>query len=90
MNNRLFVGNLGYSVSEDELKNTFAPYGAVVSASIVLDRETGNSRGFGFVEYADADNARRAMESLDGFELHGRNLSVNVARERGQRSGWRS
>lgn len=85
MNNRLFVGNLTFGVSDLELKETFEPYGEVVSASIVVDRETGNSRGFAFVEYSNAEAAARAIESLDGVPLQGRNLTVNIARERGQR-----
>jgi RNA recognition motif-containing protein len=89
MNNNLFVGNLAWTVSETELKQTFDPFGEIVSASIILDRETGNSRGFGFVEYTSSQDAQRAMESLDGTELQGRNLAVNVARERSSRGGAR-
>lgn len=85
MNNRLFVGNLSFAVSDLELKQTFEPYGEVVSASIVVDRETGNSRGFAFVEYTNSEAAQLAIESLDGSSLQGRNLAVNVARERSPR-----
>ena len=82
MNNKLFVGNLDFGVSETELKTAFEPYGEVVSASIVNDRDTGNSRGFAFVEYASVDDAERAIGALDGSEFHGRSLAVNVARQR--------
>ena len=82
MNNKLFVGNLDYTVSEPELKEAFEPFGVVVSARIVQDRETGTSRGFAFVEYASVDDARRAMDSLDESDLRGRKLAVRVAHER--------
>ncbi len=77
----LYVGNLSYRMTEDELKNIFAQYGDVTSAKIITDRETGRSRGFGFVEI-DAENAQSAVEALDGKDVEGRNLKVNEARER--------
>lgn len=82
MNNRLFVGNLSYSTMEQQLRDAFAEFGEVTSASIVLDRMTGQSRGFGFVEFASPESAEKAIEALDGAELDGRSITVNVARER--------
>jgi len=77
----LYVGNLPYTTSEDELKDVFAEYGEVSSSKIITDRETGRSRGFGFIEM-DAENAQSAIDALDGKEFNGRNLRVNEARER--------
>lgn len=82
MNNRLFVGNLSYSTMEEQLRGAFEAFGEVTSVSIVLDRVTGQSRGFGFVEFAAADAADKAIQALDGSELDGRSITVNVARER--------
>jgi len=75
----LYVGNLSWGTSEEELTAHFASYGKVQSAHIILDRETGRSRGFGFVEM---ENAEEAIEQLDGKELGGRSLKINIARER--------
>lgn len=82
---KLFVGNLPYKLTEDELKNHFESKGAVVSARIITDRETGRSRGFGFVEMESPEMAREAMNGLDGSELLGRNISVNEATEKARR-----
>jgi RNA recognition motif-containing protein len=82
MNNRLFVGNLDFSTMEAQLREAFAPFGEVVSATVVVDRMTGQSRGFGFVEFQTAEQAERAIQSLDGSMLNGRSINVNVARER--------
>jgi RNA recognition motif len=80
---RLFVGNLDYGADENELRAVFVTAGfAVQDASVVLDRETGRSRGFAFVELADAAQAATAIEKLDGRELHGRELRINSADER--------
>lgn len=81
-NNKLFVGNLSFSTGEDALRVAFEPFGTIRSVSIISDRMTGQSRGFGFVEYEEAADAQRAIESLDGQSVDGRNISVNVARER--------
>jgi len=83
---RLYVGNLPFSTTEDELRTLFEEHGAVESVAVVTDRETGRSRGFGFVEMAD-DAARSAMEALDNHMLDGRNLKVNEARPRPDRGG---
>ncbi|AEA33588.1 RNA recognition motif domain-containing protein [Hippea maritima] len=77
----LYVGNLPYSTTEDELKELFGEYGEVSSTKIITDRETGRSRGFGFVEMSD-DDAQKAIDSLNGVNFGGRNLKVNEARER--------
>jgi RNA recognition motif-containing protein len=77
----LYVGNLPYSTSEDDLKDLFVQYGEVNSAKIITDRETGRSRGFGFVEMA-TDGVEDAISALDGKEFGGRSLRVNEARER--------
>ncbi len=80
----LYVGNLPYSTSEEELKEVFLKYGEVSSAKIITDRETGRSRGFGFVEIEE-EAAQKAIDALDGKEFGGRSLRVNEARERRQR-----
>lgn len=87
MNNKLYVGNLSYSTREDELRSAFEPFGALVSVSVITDRMTGEPRGFGFVEYEQADDARRAIDSINGSEMGGRSLNVSVAREREPRFG---
>jgi cold-inducible RNA-binding protein len=79
MEKRLFVGNLAYSVGESELEAAFADHGTVVSAVVIRDRETGRSRGFGFVEMETEEMAESAAGALDGFELDGRRLRVNEA-----------
>lgn len=83
---RIYVGNLPYNSTEGELRDLFAEHGDVVSASIVMDRETGRSRGFGFIEMDDA-TANTAIEKLNGTQFDGRSLVVNEARPREQRSG---
>jgi cold-inducible RNA-binding protein len=82
---RIFVGNLSYSTTEDQLADLFAEVGQVESATIVTDRETGRSRGFAFVEM-DQDAANKAIERFNGFELNGRAINVNEARPRPERS----
>jgi cold-inducible RNA-binding protein len=76
----IFVGNLSYQTTQDELHNAFATYGGVERVSIVTDRETGQPRGFAFVEMTDANEAQMAISQLNGAELHGRALNVNEAR----------
>jgi len=82
MGNRIYVGNLSYNTSEAELRDTFSRHGQVVSAQLVTDRMTGQARGFGFVEMATLEDAQKAIEELNGFQLDGRTLTVNEARER--------
>jgi RNA recognition motif-containing protein len=85
MATKLFIGNLAYKTNDDSLKAHFAQCGNVVSASVVMERETGRSRGFGFVEFATAEEATAAVEKLNGVELDGRALNVSEARERADR-----
>jgi RNA recognition motif-containing protein len=88
MNKNIFVGNLPFATSSDELREMFAEYGTVTRAQVATDRETGRSRGFGFVEMTEG--ADQAIAALNGAELNGRPLTVNEARareDRGARSG---
>jgi RNA recognition motif-containing protein len=82
MAKRLYVGNLAYGVTSDDLQQLFEQYGTVTSAQVLNDRETGRSRGFGFVEMADDGDADAAIEQLDGQDHEGRRLTVNEARPR--------
>ncbi len=79
---KIFVGNLSWSINDDSLRSTFEPFGKVVSARIVKDRETNKSRGFGFVEMEDSAEANKAMEALNGSDLNGRKIIVNEAKAR--------
>ncbi len=81
----IYVGNLPYSVDRDELRGIFAAYGEVTAARIVSDRDTGRSKGFGFVEMADDAQARQAIETLNGSDIGGRKAVVNEARPREER-----
>jgi RNA recognition motif-containing protein len=83
----IFVGNLPFSMTDDELRGAFEEHGAVDSARVITDRETGRSRGFGFVEMSDDNDARNAISALDGTSFNGRDLKVNEARPREPRSG---
>lgn len=85
MAKKLFVGNLSYNVTDDQLNDHFAQAGAVSSAQVVKDRDTGRSRGFGFVEYASDEDAKKAVEMFHEKELDGRPLIVNEARPRNDR-----
>lgn len=87
MANRLYVGNLPYSVTDESLREAFSPHGEVVSASVVMDRATGRSRGFGFVEMSTSEAAEKATQAMNGALLDGRPLTVNEARERAPRAG---
>ncbi|MCH9704235.1 MAG: RNA-binding protein [Chlamydiae bacterium] len=85
MAKKLFVGNLSYDVDNESLKEAFEPFGEVTSAQVITDRDTGRSRGFGFVEMTSDDEAQAAIDSLDGKDLCGRNVVVNAAKERDRR-----
>ncbi len=87
MGKKLYVGNLAFSVDSTGLEQMFAPYGAVDSASIVTDRDSGRSRGFGFVEMSNGDEALAAIEALNGSQQGGRALTVNEAKPREDRGG---
>lgn len=85
MSKKLFVGGLSWGTSEDTLYSSFEQFGQLEEAKIITDRETGRSRGFGFVTFVNDDDAQKAIESMNGAELDGRNLNVNEARERAPR-----
>ena len=76
----IYVGNLPYSTTDDSLQEAFSAHGAVDQAKVIIDRVTGRSRGFGFVEMTDADEGRAAIEAMNGFDMDGRALVVNEAR----------
>lgn len=80
MQNKLFVAGIPYSLTEQEMSDAFTPHGSVVSAKIISDRETGKSRGFGFVEMSNDDEAEAAIQALDNTNLGGRTINVSVAR----------
>jgi RNA recognition motif-containing protein len=80
MSQNLFVGSLAYATNDDSLKDFFAQVGEVSSARVVTDRESGRSKGFGFVEFTDEANNQKAIDQLNGKELDGRAISVNLAR----------
>jgi RNA recognition motif-containing protein len=84
---RIYVGNLSFSSTEDGVRELFSEYGEVVDVALINDRETGRPRGFGFVEMRDQDEARKAIESLNGVEFEGRTLTINEARSRGGGGG---
>ncbi|MBE0642477.1 MAG: RNA-binding protein [Bacteroidetes bacterium] len=86
----LYVGNLSYQMTDDDLHNAFAAYGEVSSAKIIMDRDTGRSKGFGFVEMPDDAEAEEAIKALDGADLGGRNIKVNQARPRTEEPRGRS
>ena len=85
MGTKIYVGGLSYSTSEAELNDLFTPHGTVESAKVIMDRYTGQSRGFGFVEMSKAEEAKAAIEALNGTQLGGRTLTVNEARPQGDR-----
>ena len=87
---RLYVGGLPYSTTEQDLISLFEQAGSVANASVITDRETGRSKGFGFVEMTTDDDARRAMEHLNGTVLGNRTITVNEARERPARGDFQS
>ena len=87
MNNKLFVGNLAFSTTQNDLQDAFAAFGTVMEVNLMLDRETGKSRGFAFVTMSSAEDAQKAIEGLQGKNVGGRDLTVNVARPREERPG---
>ena len=82
MPTNIYVGNLTFSTTSADLETLFAEHGEVQRAQVITDRDTGRSRGFGFVEMASSENAQAAIGSLNGHSLDGRNLTVNIAKER--------
>jgi len=87
MSMKLYVGNLAFQTSSEDLQQLFAQAGTVESASVVEDRETGRSRGFGFVEMSSKEEGEKAIEQFNGKEVNGRNLNVNEAKPREDRGG---
>ena len=90
MASKLYVGNLAYGVSNTDLENMFTPHGTVQSAQVIMDRDTGRSKGFGFVEMGSNNEAQAAISAMNGKESDGRALTVNEARPREDRGGSRS
>jgi RNA recognition motif-containing protein len=84
---KLYVGNLSYEVADSDLQNLFVPHGTVQSAQVIMDRDTGRSKGFGFVEMDSNEQAQAAINALNGQEVNGRALTVNEARPREERGG---
>jgi cold-inducible RNA-binding protein len=87
MGRKLYVGNLSYSVRDSDLQDLFAAHGTVDSAQVIMDRDTGRSKGFGFVEMSSDQEAQAAISALNGKEVEGRNLTVNEARPREEGGG---
>ncbi len=86
MSSKLFVGNLSFNTTENDLNDAFAAHGTVVETNLMMDRETGRPRGFGFVTMSTPEEAQKAIEALNGKEMDGRALTVNVARPREERA----
>src|SRR5262245_12610062 len=87
MGNKLYVGNLAYGIRDDDLQQAFAQFGTVASAKVMMDRDTGRSKGFGFVEMGSDAEAQAAISGMNGQSLEGRALVVNEARPREERPG---
>lgn len=87
MKNKLFVGNLSFDTTENDLQDAFAAHGTVVEANLMVDRMTGRARGFGFVTMSTPEEAQKAIDALNGKDVGGRALTVNVARPREDRPG---
>lgn len=85
MSEKLFVGNISYNTTENDLQDAFAAFGTVVETNLMMDRATGRPRGFGFVTMSSAEEAQRAVEGMNGKQVDGRALTVNVARPREDR-----
>ena len=86
MSNKLFVGNLSFNTTENDLNDLFAGHGTVTETNLMMDRETGRPRGFGFVTMSSAEEAQKAIEALNGKDVDGRALTVNVAKPREERA----
>ena len=80
MNNKLYVGNLSYAVRDDDLQQQFSAFGHVQSARVMMERDTGRSKGFGFVEMSSGEEAEAAIRGMNGRNMNGRDLTVNIAR----------
>ena len=86
-NSKLFVGNLSFNTTENDLQDTFAAHGTVLEANLMMDRMSGRPRGFGFVTMSTEEEAQKAIEALNGAQVDGRALTVNIARPREERAG---
>src|SRR3989441_6456618 len=86
-NTKLFVGNLSFNTTENDLQDAFAAHGTVVEANLMMDRMSGRPRGFGFVTMSNAEEAQKAIDALNGKQLDGRAITVNIARPREERPG---
>src|SRR5258706_12997552 len=87
MSNKLFVGNLSFNTTENDLNDAFAAHGTVTETNLMMDRTTGRPRGFGFVTMSTPEEAQKAIEALNGKDMDGRALTVNVAKPREERTG---
>jgi RNA recognition motif-containing protein len=87
MGKKLYVGNLTYEVTDSQLEQMFAAHGTVQSAQVIMDRDTGRSKGFGFVEMGNDQEAQAAIQALNGKQIDGRSLTVNEAKPRENRGG---
>ena len=87
MANKVYVGNLSHDITDNELQTIFEPHGSVLSAKVIVDRDTNRSKGFGFVEMSTSDEAQAAIDALNTKDVQGRPLTVNIARPREERSG---
>lgn len=87
MNTKLYVGNISFNVTENDLQDAFAAHGTVVEANLMVDRMSGRPRGFGFVTMSTPEEAQKAIDALNGASLDGRNITVNIARPREERPG---
>ena len=90
MAKKLYVGNLSYDTTDTDLQNLFVPHGTVQSAQVIMDRDAGRSKGFGFVEMDNGEQAKAAITALNGKQVNGRALTVNEARPREERGGSRN
>ena len=90
MAKKLFVGGLSWDTTDDGLRQAFASYGEITEAKVITDRDTGRSRGFGFVTFSQDDNAKTAISKMDGTSLDGKTIKVNEAQEKSPRGGGRS
>ena len=87
MNTKLFVGNISFNTTENDLQDAFSAHGTVTEANLMVDRMSGRPRGFGFVTMSTPEEAQKAIQAMNGASLDGRNLTVNLARPREERSG---
>ena len=87
MSNKLFVGNLSFNTTDSDLQAAFGAHGTVTETNLMMDRETGRPRGFGFITMSSAEEAQKAIDALNGKDMDGRALTVNVAKPREERSG---